>query len=125
MTKTREAIVEIFALATTPISAAEVIETLGVKKLAVNKTTVYRELDFLEEQGIVREIDLLEGQKRYELHQPDHHHHHLVCRKCSNILCIDLPQDLDQLEARIAKQHKFKIEHHVLEFFGLCSKCLG
>jgi Fe2+ or Zn2+ uptake regulation protein len=123
MTRTREAMVEIFTSAQSPVSAAEVIAALTARKLGVNKTTVYREFDFLQAQGVIREIDLLEGQKRYELSEPDHHHHHLVCTKCSQIQCIDLPKDLDTLERRIAKEHNFKIEHHVLEFFGLCSRC--
>lgn len=123
ITKARKMIVEIFSGSTQPIAATEIIAELARRRVAANKATVYRELAFLEAESFVQEIDLLEGQKRYELHEPEHHHHHLVCRKCSDIRCIDLPHDLDQLEAKISKQHRFKIEHHVLEFFGLCDRC--
>jgi Fe2+ or Zn2+ uptake regulation protein len=122
-TKTRQEVIEHFVKKSKPISAVEILDHLKSKKLAVNKSTVYREIFFLKEQGIINEIDLLEGQKRYELNNPDDHHHHLVCIKCSSIQCVEMPGDLDKIEKDIQRKHQFQITGHILEFFGVCSSC--
>jgi Fur family ferric uptake transcriptional regulator len=37
--------------------------------------------------GILRELELAEGHKHYELNQPyPHHHHHLVCIQCNKTI---------------------------------------
>jgi Fur family ferric uptake transcriptional regulator len=122
-TKTRTLIVTHLSKVTSPVAASDLILMLKKHGRDVNKTTVYRELQFLKEQSVVNEIDLLEGQKRYELTDPNHHHHHLVCVKCQYIQCVEMPNDLDSLEKSIQKKHKFKITGHILEFFGICQKC--
>lgn len=123
ITKVRKALVELLVTSKTPTSVQELLPKLAAQDLPVNKTTVYRELDFLLENQVIIELDLLDGAKRYEILHPNHHHHHLVCTGCGNIECVEMHHDLDEIEARIATSHQFKVSSHVLEFFGLCSKC--
>jgi Fur family ferric uptake transcriptional regulator len=126
ITKIRQAMLEIFVATTQPQSAQQLLATIAQEHPTVNKTTIYRELEFLVKNSIVTEIDILDGMKRYELHESDHHHHHLVCEGCKEIQCVEVPHhDLDALESRINKSHKFKVTSHVLEFFGLCKNCLS
>jgi Fe2+ or Zn2+ uptake regulation protein len=122
-TKTRSLVISYLVQTEHPVAAHDLITMLKKQGRDVNKTTVYRELLFLKDEGIINEIDLLEGQKRYELADPHHHHHHLVCTKCKSIRCVEMPNDLDALEQRIKKQHHFHVTGHILEFFGLCKKC--
>lgn len=91
-----------------------------IDKLKVNKSTVYRQIEKLIEDGKVIEVDFGDGKKRYEL-RSSHHHHHLVCRKCSTIKDVVLDEKL--IIKEFAKRTDFKVESHTLEFFGLCSKC--
>ncbi len=121
MTKTRVAVVELLAEGK-PLSASQLLDRLAQMNMKVNKTTVYRELDFLMEHKCVREIDFLNGRKHYEILQNDHHHH-LVCNSCSSVSCVEMHGDLEELEKKIQKKHKFVIQSHVLEFFGLCEDC--
>lgn len=122
ITPAREQIVEIFINSSTPISAMDLIESFKVLKLKVNKTTIYRELDFLITKGLIKEIEFGEGKKRYEL-DTQHHHHHVVCLNCKKVEDVDLETDLTLEEKRIEKKTGFKIESHSLEFFGLCKNC--
>ena len=125
ITKIRQAMLDIFVATPQPQSAQELLATIAQEHPTVNKTTIYRELEFLVKNSIVTEIDILDGMKRYELHESDHHHHHLVCEECKEIQCVEVPHhDLDALESRINKSHQFKVTSHVLEFFGLCKNCL-
>jgi Fe2+ or Zn2+ uptake regulation protein len=124
ITKIRHAMIECLVGASQPISAPQLLERVAQKHPSVNKTTIYRELDFLADNKILSEIDILDGMKRYEILHPNHHHHHLVCTSCRDIQCVEVPHhDLHALEGTIQKTHKFTVQSHVLEFFGLCAKC--
>ena len=78
ITKIRQAMIEALVAARNPVSAPQLLEQVSLKHPSVNKTTIYRELDFLADNQILSEIDILDGMKRYEILHPNHHHHHLV-----------------------------------------------
>lgn len=122
ITKARKAILEILISAERPLSAQEIGMLLERRTLSANKTTIYRELDFLVAQRSISQVDLLDGVKRYE---PLHlgHHHHLVCTRCRGIQCVKICGDLKALERTIGAAHGFTVESHTLEFFGICSGC--
>ena len=122
ITKLRKALLSLLSHKHTVLSAPEILKALAKKSLTLNKTTIYREIDFLLSHKIIREVDLLDGLKRYELLDSGHHHH-IVCTSCKKIECVEMHDDLCALEKKISSKYKFKIESHVLEFFGLCGNC--
>ncbi len=122
ITKVRGVVVEIFINSVEPITAQDILlamETMGMK---VNKTTVYRELEFLQKIAIIKAIDFGDGLRRYELLQ-EGHHHHVICSKCRKVQDVVLKVDLDEEENKIQKDTGFQIQSHSLEFFGLCPDC--
>lgn len=122
ITNVRQAMIELFATAHSPLSVLELGEALNSEGMEPNKTTIYREIEFFLEKEFIKEIDLLDGKKRYEL-STEGHHHHFFCNNCKKIFCIDMERDLDELEKKLSKKFKFQIESHVLEFFGKCEEC--
>jgi Fur family ferric uptake transcriptional regulator len=52
------------------------------------------------------------------------HHHHLICSKCKKIEVVYIGNQISKQEAEIQAKTGFKVERHVLEFYGLCSDCL-
>lgn len=122
MTVARKEIVRAFGGASSPLTAAAILEMLTKKHIAANKTTVYRELKFLQEKNIVRAMQFDERNKRYEL-VPDEHRHHLICVACKKIEDVVLNHDLDHVEQQVTSQKKFKIQRHALEFYGVCGEC--
>lgn len=107
------------------MSAEDVYNILRKKQSEIGLATVYRALDLLSELGILVQVDFGDGCARYELNTADpkvHHHHHLICLKCKNV--IEFEEDLlDQLEAYIEKKSGFQILNHEVKFFGYCSEC--
>ena len=87
-----------------------------------DKTTVYREIEFLLSLGILRELQFDERGKRYEVVSGEHTHH-LICTNCNNVEAAVLDHDLDDVERRIRAQKKFRVQHHSLDFYGLCKAC--
>jgi len=122
LTRTRKAMVRVFLDNKEPLSAAELNSRLKNLSVNVNKTTVYREIDFLKKEQFLREIELGDGMKRYE-RWPDDHHHHLICVECNSVKCIDMEHCLVNEEKYISEKNNFKIMEHSLKFFGLCAKC--
>jgi Fe2+ or Zn2+ uptake regulation protein len=121
MTKTREPLLKLLKRHGLPLTEAAIRARLAGQGIAVNKTTVYRELEYLKSQNIIKEINFGDGKKRYELNSG--HHHHLVCINCDCIDDIKIQGDVKQIERQIATQKQFKIFNHSLEFFGLCKVC--
>jgi Fur family transcriptional regulator, ferric uptake regulator len=125
ITTLRCALVRLFTRSSAPLGALEITSSLEKEDVSVNKTTIYRELQFLVERSIIRELDFLEGKKRYEILSEHSRHHHLVCTNCSGITCVDVPNDLSSLHHALGTTHGFKVTHYVLEFFGLCFSCVS
>jgi len=124
MTRLRKAIVGIFAGGTLPVSADELMGQLRSQGAAFNRATVYREIAFLKEQGVILEVQFMhERVKRFELASLDHHHH-LVCLRCNRVEDIVLENDLAEQERSILKSKGFKVTNHMLEFHGICRGCL-
>ncbi len=122
ITKARKSIISIFLNSKTPLSVPELLILLEKMNVKVNKTTVYREIDFLKGQKMVREIQLGDRKSRYEIWHDDHHHH-LVCIQCNSVECVELKRCLESEERRLSEENNFQVIKHSLEFFGLCARC--
>ena len=107
------------------LSAEEVHELLKQKEFDFGLATVYRNVELLNELGILNKVDFGDGRTRYELSAANpqlHQHHHLICLKCKKV--IEFEDDLmDDLENLISQKSDFKIVNHEVKFFGYCSKC--
>lgn len=121
ITPARMATCAYFETQSEPVDYGQVLNYLKDNNVSVNKTTVYRQLDYLLQKGLIRELDFGEGKKRYELAKG--HHHHLICVNCNDIQCVEIKEDFEDQEIEIGKKTNFKISGHRLEFFGLCSAC--
>lgn len=122
ITVAREAIVTLVLGSHEPVTAGDVQARLSKKGKETNKVTVYRELAFLEKEGIVGAVQFEDGVRRYTS-QDGGHRHHLICTQCKTVSHVELPHDLDAVERRISKTTDFTIERHELEFYGRCGKC--
>jgi len=121
ITNIRKEVVNIFSKAIKPLSAREIHKKLQSLGLSVNKTTVYRELQFLTGEDYLIEVQLKPEEISYESKELMHHHHLIceVCGKVDNVTnCL-----AEQLEEDVLKKKGFKINRHSLEFYGTCSVC--
>lgn len=127
MTPQRKEILQVFVdySDTEHLSAEEVHEILREKNFDFGLATVYRNVELLNELGILAKVDFGDGRVRYELAaiDPDvHNHHHLICLNCKKV--IEFEEDfLDELEEFIAEKSDFQIVNHEVKFFGYCSDC--
>lgn len=83
--------------------------------------TVYRNLNFLRDQGVIREIRTGEGgSSRFDGGGTPHAHFH--CVRCNNLLDIPLPAEVEHLgfEGNEKISSVDAIDLHVI---GSCSEC--
>lgn len=121
VTKTRRAVLSLLLKSEAPVSAAKILTVLKKQNLEVNRTTIYRELDSLLAQDLIREVKIARHPSLFEL--ANGHYHHLVCTACQKIKTVAMEDALASQEKELARQEKFKITGHSLEFYGLCNKC--
>lgn len=122
LTDARRLIVEILCSRTLPVSVSELLAEMAERGERADKTTVYREILFMQERGIARQVHFGDRVKRYELRDGGHHHH-LVCVECGNAVDVPLENDLASAEKTIEKKTGYSIRRHSLEFFGVCPEC--
>ena len=84
---------------------------------------VYRTLRLLTTMDLLRELELPEGGKRFELAtENDDDHHHLICVACGRTEEFESPEVL-QAGASAADQFGFKLLSPRLTVRGLCPSC--
>jgi Fur family ferric uptake transcriptional regulator len=107
------------------LSAEEAHLKLRDRGEQVSLATVYRTLRLLSSMGLLKELELAEGGRRFELAGHDHRlHHHLVCVRCGRIEEFESAAVLAAADAA-AKDHGFRLLEGVLNVRALCPACAG
>ena len=122
VTASRSEVIEALLKAHGHITADDLFEQLRSQGSSVGRMTVFRTLDMLAETGIVRPIYQGSGAAHFVILE-DGHHHHLVCIKCAESVEFSECTLADELSSKLAQNHNFKIEGHLLEIYGLCANC--
>lgn len=85
-------------------------------------TTVYRTVETLCQKGYLQCVLLKDGEKRYELLVPGHHHHNLRCDSCQRNTRLD-ECIVTKTKNRIKEKYGFIVKSHTMEITGICSEC--
>lgn len=88
---------------------------------SLSYATVYRTLMMLVEAGFAHQRHFGKGPSLFEP-VSRHHHDHLICTSCGEIIEFE-NQTIEKLQEMIVKKHGFKLTHHKMELYGLCSQC--
>lgn len=84
--------------------------------------TVYRLIQRLEENRIVRRIGFHSRAAHYCLREGSHQDY-LICRDCGSVEILEIACPVEHLENQIADDSGYKDLEHELEFYGSCQKC--
>lgn len=108
-----------------PLAAAEVHRKL-LSDHKVNKVTVYRILDLLEEKGVVNRISSGERAALYCLRRGrwTGGHSHFHCLQCGEVQCID-NEALRFNEDRVGHALPLEVSNIDLRLDGVCAGCRG
>jgi Fur family transcriptional regulator, ferric uptake regulator len=122
LTPQRLLIVDVIHDARGHLTAIKIIEHVQAKMPGVNKSTIYRTLDILEQAGCVYKSEL---DNEFIYHHDDRgHHHHLKCTQCGKVVDCD-EEVLAPLENSLEKKYKFRVDFKHLVIDGICHECLN
>lgn len=82
--------------------------------------TVYRNLNQLSQQGLLRKICIPNASDRFDAHCEEHHH--MICTHCGRLFDISL-DPLEGLNEQIQKISEFTITGYQILFEGICEEC--
>lgn len=110
------------------ITADKIRTVLNGEKSLVGKTTVYRYLDKLVSQGIVRKYMIEGGQSAcYQYMERNgvcNKHFHLKCVDCGQLFHLECDY-LGELDAHIKDHHDFHVDNSKTVLYGQCGSCAG
>ena len=84
--------------------------------LRVSRATVYRTIDVLVKNNLVRKMELGDGRALYEHKIDDGHHDHIICVETGKIIEF-YDEDLESLQENIVKKHGYELVRHVHQLF--------
>ena len=103
------------------VSAQELHQKISQSGKKLGLTTVYRALTEMVEQGMADSLSISDGEMRYRICTPEHHHH-LICRVCGKTVEFDMP-GFEELALQVANANGFTELSHEIELFGVCKDC--
>jgi Fur family ferric uptake transcriptional regulator len=106
-------------------TAAELRAELREAGSPVGTASVYRALTVLQDAGLVRSLDLGDGERRWELvHADGAHHHHVVCDRCGRTVAFTDPE-LERAIDGVARRLRAQVDAHDVVLHGACERCAG
>lgn len=124
LTELRRAVLGLVLEADGPLTAYQLLDKLKEIRRNAVPATIYRALEFLQEQRLIHRIEKLNA--FVPCMEADHHHHHaaqfLICRKCGTVAEMEDHAVLHALE-QAAKRQGFHPGKAVIEVDGLCAAC--
>jgi Fur family ferric uptake transcriptional regulator len=122
LTPQRKAVLKVMAHSQNHLTPAEIHDRVKQEYPGIGLVTVYRTIEILAGLGVICKVNPEGNSRSYFIRMTPGHHHHLICSECGAV--IDFTgRHLGELEQRLRRETGFKIEGHLLEFFGLCPDC--
>jgi len=122
-TKLLQQVLAIFSEAGRPLSVPDIQNLLGQQGAHPNKTTLYRMLEKLTENGQTETLLLDPKITHYEL--KTHHHPHFTCQNCDRVQCISdkkLEKNINTLVKKLKTQGLTISQNH-FSLTGTCNTC--
>jgi len=120
ITKRQQQLLNELKKCTDELSGQELHRQLHNGEKAMGLTTVYRNLQALVKQGLIRSRHLPNGEVLYAPVERDIHH--LTCVSCGETTRLKgCPVKMMDLSKNTSKN--FELLFHTLEYFGLCQTC--
>ena len=82
----------------------------------VSRATVYRTIDVLVKNNLVRKMELGDGRALYEHKIEEEHHDHIICVETGKITEF-FNEELEKIQEDIVKEHGYELVRHVHQLF--------
>lgn len=117
----RRLVVEALLVAQGPMSAEQIAQGIGGQVPSSDQASVYRNLERLEEIGLVRHVHLGHGPRLYAL-AVDGELEYLTCERCADFVMVDCGA-LDDVRLLIEREFGYRATFSHFPIVGLCASC--
>jgi len=121
MTLQRKIIVEELRKMKNHPTADQLYEAVRKRLPSISLGTVYRNLEFLSDKGIIHRVEVCGKKRRYDGTLEEHTH--IRCAVCGRIEDIVEDQNLQSLAETIISKTGFELIAGRTEFVGICPEC--
>ena len=121
VTQPRLAVLTAAAAMPGSFTAIELDRWLDAQEQHHGEASIFRTLKLFTELGIMQRVHGRDECHRYALSEG--HRHYLVCSSCGDTVAFD-GCALDTLSQQLQQSTGYRIEAHLLEFFGHCPRCM-
>ncbi|MBN1511993.1 MAG: transcriptional repressor [Phycisphaerae bacterium] len=120
MTAQRKVILEELRSVDTHPTADRIYEMVRRRLPRVSLATVYRNLEWLAEAGVIQKYESAGSQRRFDGNPSTHDHIRCVeCGRLDDIMADPIPD----VEERIRDKTDYRIVGYRLEYLGICPSC--
>ena len=102
--------------------AEQIYSALRKNNLNVSRATVYRTIDVLYKNNLIRKIELGDSPSKYENKVDSDHHDHIICVQCGRIDEF-VDDKIESQQDKIIDKLGFKMIRHIHQLFVLCKDC--
>jgi Fur family ferric uptake transcriptional regulator len=110
------------------VTVGEVSRHFAGQGQRIGQTTVYRRLERLAAEGVLRKYPLGDGKSACYQYVDNgaacREHFHLVCESCGVLIHADC-ELLDTLQTHLLREHDFQVNTLKTVFYGTCEACLA
>ena len=106
-------------------SVDEVVFEMEDRGEKIGRSTVYRFLEQLAEQGSVRKYQGAQGVTQYQHIEDDSRcdgHFHMLCSRCGDLMHVDCAL-MQTLSKHLMEDHGFALDPRETILVGACEKC--
>lgn len=120
ITQSRTAIIDYLMNSRRHPTVEEIYQDLLDDHPGISLATVYNNLHFLMDEGLVYEIKLSSKTSRYDF--LGDRHSHIICHRCGKISDF-LTNHISHINGEAEDQTGFLVEETQIELSGLCPQC--
>src|SRR5262245_30377015 len=120
VTEPRRTVARLIAARDGHFTAADLLDDVRSRHLAIGRATVFRALDLFASIGALERLDLPGGEHAYVLCEPAHHHH-IVCSVCGRVTDVD-DHGIAAAVEEIQRHTGWQVDTRRLELLGRSSR---
>lgn len=122
LTPQRLEVLAIVAGADRPLGAYDILQRLQEVHPGAAPPTVYRALDFLQQQGLIHRLASLQAYLSCDHPHQDHSGQFLICSDCGKVKEMEDASIHHSLD-RAACKADFQMNSEIVEIVGRCGQC--
>lgn len=119
--KQREIVLEILKNTKVHPTVDEIYQEALKKESKISRSTIYRNINVLVENGTIKRITIPNKPDRYDYFGQIHHH--AVCTECGKVYDFQYDFDIETIEKKIKKQINVDFSVENVKLVGICENC--